>query len=184
MRALAFIALLLPLSSVGQEHPILNYFFANLQNGQVHLSWEIKGGSQCNGIQILRSTDSLGPYTEIGELAGVCGSPDFAQSYDFIDEQPVANAYNHYKIQLGVQGLSSIATIHYVQLLEGGYKVFPNPVTVDSRIFFNNPSNKTFSYDVFSVHGKKMISDTGLEGNELVLNQALPFRNVRVPAYG
>ena len=106
MKLLLSIALFLPMSLFGQEHPILNYFSANLGDNDVYLSWEIMGGGQCNGIQILRSTDSLN-YVEIGDVQGVCGSPDFAQQYDFTDESPVENSINYYRLELGVQGFSS-----------------------------------------------------------------------------
>ncbi len=146
--------------SWSQSHPILNYFTTNLSDGRVLLSWEIKGGDQCNGIKVLRSTDSL-HFTQIGDIAGICGSPDFAQPYTYTDESPTENAINYYKIELGGQGFASSSGVHYVKLLNDGYKVYPNPITQDSRLYFNNPG-QNYTFQLIDYTGKMVMSmETG-----------------------
>lgn len=154
MRLLLIILSFQMISVFGQENPILNYFSANLLNDQVYLSLEIKGGSQCNGITIFRSTDSLN-YEEIGSIPGLCGSPDFAQAYEFTDPNPVPNAHNYYKVELGSQGFSSVAEVHYVELFSEGYKVYPNPITQDSRLYLKD-RDEDYAIEFYMLNGQKV----------------------------
>ncbi len=152
-----------------QDHPILNYFTTNLSDGKVLLSWEIKGGNQCNGIKVFRSTDSLN-FSQIGDIAGICGSPDFAQGYTFVDDSPEENAVNYYKIELGGQGFASSSGVHYVKLLEDGYKVYPNPITDQSRLYFNNTSGQKHTLQVIDYSGKIVMQLDANSGNEIDLS--------------
>lgn len=134
------------------QHPILNYFNVNRTNNEVHLSWEVASGSQCDGIQIYRSSDSLN-FIEIGEIAGICGNPDFAQPYSHVDNSPVENAYNTYKLKLGTQGYSSTVTIHYIQANENGYSILPHPANTESILYFDNPNQEGFTLNVYEISG-------------------------------
>ena len=139
------------LSSAAQ-HPILNYFNINRINDEIHLSWEVASGSQCDGIQIYRASDSLN-FSQVGDISGICGNPDFAQPYSFIDNTPVTNAYNTYKLKLGTQGYSSTVTIHYIQTNESGYSILPHPANEQSVLYFNNPNQEGFTLKIYDISG-------------------------------
>src|SRR5687768_12462136 len=81
-----------------QGSPILGKFSLSESNGQVALDWQIVAGSTCNGIQIYRSTDAV-QYSQIGNIAGICGSITEAVNYFFTDTTPVKNAINYYYLE-------------------------------------------------------------------------------------
>ncbi len=86
-----------------QHNPIPGNFSLFENNGKVYLNWSIVSGSTCNGIQIYRSTDSV-MFTQVGNIPGICGSSSSAISYNFIDDNPVKNKVNYYRLELGNNG--------------------------------------------------------------------------------
>ena len=172
--ALILIVIALPLSFAQSDpgHSILNYFRINLSGDQVYLSWEISGGNTCNGINIYRSTNDT-DYVKIGDIAGVCGSLDFPQSYNFIDDDPVSNAYNYYRIELGVQGTSNSISVHYIDLENSDYVLYPNPVEENSVIYFDNPDNLSYDYRVYDMQGNLITSLVITQGSEFPVGNAV-----------
>jgi len=102
--------------------------FSALENdGYVYLSWTLRAGSTCNGIQILRSVDSL-TFTQVGEIPGVCGSNSSAQRYSFVDSFPAVNRNNYYRLELGGIGISETIIVRVIGYAESAVVVFPNPM--------------------------------------------------------
>jgi hypothetical protein len=147
-----------PLFTFGQSgdpHPIVENFILFENGGDIHVRWDIKGGSTCDGIRIQRaSNDDTLNFTQVGSIEGICGNANFAIPYEFIDENPVANATNHYRLELGAQGTSSFISLYYAQLGESGYTAFPNPITTQATIFFDNPDQKTYILVMHDMSGK------------------------------
>ncbi len=135
-----------------QEATILDNFTANEYNGKIFLRWVIASGSTCEGTKIFRSTDNLS-FTQIGEISGVCGSSSFARPYDFIDESPVNNLKNHYRLDLGNNGYSKVVSLEITDLQNGGYQVRPNPVTSQAKIYFKNKNYENHQLKLFSQSG-------------------------------
>lgn len=137
-----------------QNNPILDNFIISSNNGIVFLNWIIKSGGTCNGIQIYRSSNNSS-FKEIGTIAGICGNLSTPTSYNFIDENPVKNTINYYRLELGGNGTSQTLSIEIIDIDSEGSQVRPNPVFDDSRIYFNNNSTKDMYYlNVFDVNGK------------------------------
>jgi hypothetical protein len=84
----------LVIMNVGQgQDTILANFDVIVLSNSVELKWTIKKGNSCDGISILRSKDSL-RFNEIGTIPGICDSPDFAESFQFSNNNPIQNQTN------------------------------------------------------------------------------------------
>jgi len=134
------------------QQTILDRFQANVRNGQVFLNWTIIQGSTCNGINIMRSIDSLN-FFEIGDIEGVCGSLLEPVNYNFTDRKPFANRKNFYRLELGDVGSSKIITIEVISLNDEGFYVFPNPVDITTRIYFTNSRFQIAELKLFNING-------------------------------
>lgn len=168
MRALFFLILIfIGLTGYGQEHTILSKFTAHYTGSEVVLAWTIKGGEQCNGINIYRSTDSVN-WVKIGEIQGVCGASE-PQFYDFNDVEPELGNINYYRLSLGTQGFSSI---QYVQVIryENSYAAFPNPSN-NQMTFSVSPELGYGTLNVFSLSGDLVYQYEMFEEETLVLSK-------------
>ena len=143
--------ILISFKGIGQGNPILGSFTANENNGQILLSWNIVKGSTCNGIQIFRSTNNL-DFSEIGSIAGLCGSSSTSTFYNFTDLFPEKNKINYYKLNLGNFGPSEIVYVEIVSI-DNGYLIRPHPITDNSKLFFKNDFNRSCILTVFNMNG-------------------------------
>lgn len=144
-------------STSQQEHPILNYFNIDLISDKVYLNWEIQGGNQCNGINVFRSTDGVS-FESIGDIQGICGGSSNPESYSFIDETPISNAYNFYRIELGNQGFSSIDSVLYISLNEAGYRIMTDYNSKIITVKIDNSLNEKLTLELYHINGQKLKS--------------------------
>ncbi len=135
-----------------QETTILDNFTAVENDGKIFLRWVITSGSTCDGTKIFRSDDNIS-YTQIGEIPGVCGSSYAPKPYDFIDESPMKNQVNHYRLELGNNGFSKVVSLEITDFQNGGYQVRPNPVSNQAKIYFKNRSYDNYQLKLFSQNG-------------------------------
>ena len=153
-------------SSSGQNNTILDSFTAIEIDGTVFLKWIISSGSTCNGINIFRSDDTVG-FMQIGRIDGICGDPGSPQPYDFIDEHPLKNKVNYYRLELGTKGYSEIISIEIIDLEKNNYQVRPNPVSDQARIYFDLDENESYILTVYNIQGcmvdNRMVSHSSLE---------------------
>ena len=163
--ALSFFLLLifyaLPGKLLAQHNPVLESFTATQTNGKVFLTWVMSSGSTCNGIDILRSTDSLSFYP-IGNIAGTCGSITIPVTYQFTDDSPAKNKTNYYRLNLGGNGSSQILSIQIIDITNG-YSIRPHPVNNNALIYFPNPSNKQHQLTIYNQHAQKIKTLTTLQ---------------------
>jgi hypothetical protein len=143
-------------SLFSQTHPFLNKFIATRIGETVYLTWNIKAGSTCDGIQVFRSTDSLNFY-KIGEIPGVCGDVFESRSYTYTDFIPEKNRVNYYKIGLNENGFSQIITIDLISFNNKGYQVRPNPMVHESLIKFENSNKQWSELCVYSLNGSRVL---------------------------
>lgn len=135
-----------------QSHPILGKFSISETEGRVFLSWSIIAGSTCNGIQIYRSTDSIN-FSQIGDIAGVCGSVDFEQPYDLTDNNPVKNKVNYYRLELGNQGFSQTVSIEIIDIESSGFQIRPHPANSEAVIYFDNNTKQEQQLTLYNMNG-------------------------------
>lgn len=143
------------LSKGHTQETSLDRFTASEINGRVYLEWIISAGNTCQGIRILRSTDSIN-FIQIGDIGGVCGNINTPQGYDFTDDNPIKNKINYYRLELGGIGLSKIISVEIIDLQSGGYQVRPNPVTSKSVIHFSNPGKRPCQLNIYSISGHEI----------------------------
>jgi outer membrane protein assembly factor BamB len=146
---------LLPAS--GQESPFLSNFTATEINGNVYLHWTINTGNTCNGISIQRSTDGI-LFTEIYNIAGVCGNIFSPQTYDHTDADPIANKISYYRLDLGNVGFSETVSIEIIDIAANGYQVRPNPFRNSAVIYFDNDSRHNQLFNVYNANGQLVYS--------------------------
>lgn len=150
---LSFLSLFLA-SNFSQSHWFIDDFKGIKTNGKVILNWTIKKDNTCNGILILRSTDNS-DFEVIGRIEGICGSSDSAQDYTFVDEEPILNKTNYYKLEFGLFGKTEPSlAIKFIDLSKTGSKVYPNPFLSETNIAFVNPNKSDHRVDIFDSTGK------------------------------
>jgi len=136
-------------------HPILRYFTGSVLDDQVRLSWAIFGGSSCEGIIIQRSIDGV-VFETIGDIAGICGSPDADVPYTFTDESPLQNQINYYRLELGSQGYSTPVSVNFVLLNDQGYNLRLNSGQKSVSIVFPNTGRDIADVELFDIMGRRI----------------------------
>lgn len=132
---------------------VFTFLGAQQSSDGVLISFTIKGGVTCQGVQVMHSTDSIN-FFEVHEIPGICGSPVFDESYTYTHDSPNVNTINYYRIDLGSLGItSSIITVKYIGYNDAGYTIFPNPVNEFSKIYFTNPGHTLHQYAIVSSKG-------------------------------
>jgi len=143
----------LVLDCTAQVHPFLERFQAAEVEGMVVLSWTLKAGNTCNGVQIQRSAGSSS-FEEIGEIPGVCGSVDDDVDYIFLDSLPVLNTPNRYRLELGNEGISQVIEIQINGLRNNDYQIRPHPVSQRSVLLFKNDQRQKLTLQFTDMNGK------------------------------
>lgn len=146
------IFLLLASPVVGQED-FLEFFRVIQREDDVVLNWVISKGNTCNGIDILRSSDSLN-FTAIGQIEGICGDEEESVSYVFVDNDPLSAGRSFYRLELGAVGSSEIKGLDFIDLTDQSYVVRPNPVVNQGRVYFKPSDTQTHYMYLFDIQGK------------------------------
>ena len=153
---------LFPFSVMAQKpspHPILRSFTALKQPNGVNLQWVIKGGQQCFGIRIFRAGESL-LFDEIDHIDGVCGDTEADETYTYFDSNPLANTYNHYRLEMGSQGFTDTIQVFFEDFGTDGYLLVTEPSAGQFRVLFSNDNNRDVVLKVFDISGKLMHEET------------------------
>ena len=170
--------LLVSLSVQGQQ--FLSHFSLAEGNGKVVLNWTIDAGNTCFGIEIVRSIDGQS-FTPIGTIGGICGSIDKSISYSFVDETPVGNQTNYYKLLLGLSAESEVISIDIVDLGSAGFQIRPHPVHQDGLLVFQNSTGEKHTLSIFQMNGH-LLSEQQTQNDHFVLDLSVwpaglyPFR--------
>ena len=155
-----FIVTLAGLRLVAQEAIILDGFFGVPEAKQVQLRWVISSGQTCNGTFIERSTDTI-HWNPIGDIPGICGSSSAPVPYTFIDESPVNNTVNFYRLELGGQGYSPFIGVPYYDYTQEGFVIIPNPAHEATTLYFSTSTTEEYTVSLFDMIGKKVQQYSG-----------------------
>jgi hypothetical protein len=156
----ASILVFLSTNQVLAQSNILEKFTATQVNDKVVLSWIIEKGSTCNGIDIERADDSMN-FITIGHIDGICGDERNSKPYSFVDESPLKNSINYYRLELGSVGPSKILSISVISLGDNGYLLKPNPFLYESLLFFENFNNEQHELVLYTMEGKEILREVG-----------------------
>ena len=135
-----------------EMHPILDRYDAISANNQVQITCIISSGSTCNGINVLRSSDSLN-YSSIGNIGGVCGNSNSPITYQFTDSVPLLNIPNYYKLELGGFGFTQVVSVTIRKIKENQLQILPNPANIIANIHFENSKREKHILYLFDTSG-------------------------------
>lgn len=168
------LALLIPFGAQAQEHPYIQEYVLQEQDGGIYVSWTIEGGSTCDGLEVQRSLDSL-QFTTIHRIDGICGDPAVPRHYDLFDTDPPELTRAFYRIMLGFDGYSSVKAIRYSGLIRSDQRFFPNPVSDLAVLVLNLPRAGRVDLEIFDVHGCLVYARAGESGPQFTMDLgALP----------
>lgn len=139
-----------------QLDSILIEFTGIVSNNHIKLDWTLKGGYQCDGTIIQRSTDGIS-FENIGEIIGICGSSNKDEYYSYTDEEPVSNLVNQYRLILGNYGESRIITKSFYLFENSSVLIFPNPSKDVVNIVIDNPSRKNCLFNLYDGFGNELL---------------------------
>lgn len=145
-------------------------FSADASTSGVLLRWTIRSANTCNGTRIYRSEDGLN-FNQIGAIDGICGSPTESLSYSFVDQNPLPNKENYYRLDLVGIGFSEIIQTTYYVISSDGYLLFPNPSAESNRLIFQNPSNQLMKLESLDIFGN-IIHRNETNSNSFVIPSA------------
>jgi hypothetical protein len=154
-----------------EADPYLENFLAVQQDDDVFLRWTIKAGFTCDGTRIQWSEDGVS-FEKVGEIPGVCGSPNQSVTYDFTDTVPQYNRMNYYRLDMGILGFSSNVFVEVIRLNEEGYSLNPNPVVDISTLLFNNPDNESHEVCLVNMNGELVYNEI-TNSNKVEIDRAL-----------
>ncbi|MFN8395856.1 MAG: T9SS type A sorting domain-containing protein [Bacteroidia bacterium] len=147
------LCIMTPIGAWAQDNdPYLERFSLTRDDERVLLNWVTRPGTTCEGVDIMRSVDSTS-YEVIYHVPGICGGPDDAFSYSFLDLAPVPNRRNFYRLGLGRLGETHSYGIDVVKLDQSGYQLRPNPVTDLSTLYFDNADRQSCELRIMSMNG-------------------------------
>jgi hypothetical protein len=143
-------------SAQAQEHPYLSQFQVIPGFGEVVLNWTMNAGSTCSGTRILRgySPDDL---QVVGDVLGLCGSISEPVSYSWVDEHPPELSVLYYRLDLGLNGPSSVQRVEFDQLISSEQRFFPSPNDGSGTLLLRVPSNARVDLTVWSADGRSVL---------------------------
>lgn len=137
----------------------LDHFSLQTLPRQVQLDVTLSAGFTCNGIQILRSADSL-QFETIGLFGGVCGDSSESVSYRFIDEQPLLNQRSYYTLLLGGRIPTEILSIVVDDFGKQLFRFGPNPADAEVRLRYRNEQQQLFRVELLGLNGLPLRIET------------------------
>lgn len=145
-------------SGFSQVDELLASFSISQNENTVIINFSINGGASCDGVEIERRLESETEFTLAGGISGVCGGSKFEEHYTEVDEAPILNEKNIYRLKLGNQGYSEEKYLVVVELVND-YKIYPQPAREQIFIQFNNPNQERVSLSVYTIEGQVIISN-------------------------
>lgn len=150
---LGFVSLFFTLSSLAQNENVVSGLTASEFNGKVLLTWAIKQGYTCNGIQLLRSVDSVN-FSPIGSINGVCGSTLEEVPFEFTDLSPEKKKVNYYRLNMGGIGFSVIVGVEVIDITVNNYLLRPNPINHSTELHIQNDAHQLITINVYAENGE------------------------------
>lgn len=164
MKGLIFCLLLIHAAlSKAQEHPFLSRFELREGDGWVSIDWTMIGGNTCDGTRIMRSTDSLN-FETVGTISGLCGDIVEPVPYNFIDHTAPEMATLYYRLELGLNGYSSIKRIDLQRLSSVEHRFQPSPVNDHGELLLRVDPDQQVEIQFFDAQGGSMTTISGRGG--------------------
>jgi hypothetical protein len=163
--ALSAMAGVLHCAAQATEHPFMKSFDLVVMDGRIQVAWTMQGGSTCDGIEVQRSTNGV-DFTTIHRIDGICGDPVFDVPFGYRDDAPPELSRLHYRIDLGIEGLSSVKTVDFAQLTEARQRFFPSPMRNSATLLLNVSGSARVDLRLFDASGRQVWQHSGLVGRQ------------------
>ncbi|MFT6165716.1 MAG: hypothetical protein ACJAV5_000944 [Vicingaceae bacterium] len=150
----------------GQSERLLRFSAVPIDNDKKALvRWTMAAGSTCLDAVVERSRDNIS-YQEIYLYPGICGNEDSAQSYSWIDPNPLRISTSFYRLKLDGIEFSFVSEFNFNSNLgEDGVFLFPNPSGGVFNLEFTNPTKEKFDIFLFKPDGTLIFTDDNLSGD-------------------
>ena len=135
------------------RHPILDQFLVFESGQKVHIVATISAGFTCNGINYYRALPGQ-EFEKIGDVSGICGSPDFAVQYTFIDEAPPLNTQLRYQVDFGGFGNTETVSIEVIDFGDKRYQLRPNPLKDEGTLLLENRTGELLQVELYNMQGQ------------------------------
>jgi len=151
--------LLFPFLASGQGFPshLLDALNARQQGNGIEVSWTMSRGVICLGIDVERSVNGS-PFERVFRIGGVCGSPDWPETYRYNDEGLTETGYYEYRLLFGTIGQASVSS-PFQQVWESGVSVVPAGNGHQLRV---ETVAGRYDLDVYSLQGVLLFSERDL----------------------
>lgn len=122
----------------------------------VRVEVTLQAGFTCNGIQLLRSTDSV-QFETAALIGGVCGSSSEEVSYDFYDAQPLNGQRLYYSLLLGGRIPSEVLSVRLLDFSKTGFVMWPNPARERLQLQIDNEQEQLFELQLVDLRGSVLV---------------------------
>lgn len=146
-----------------QEHPFIARYELTELSGAVRVDWVLQGGNTCNGQEVERSTDGS-TFVAVHRILGICGDPEAAVPYEWIDASPPELSVLYYRVKLGFDGYTSVKSIFFEQLITEEQRFYPSPATGEASLLLNAPTGTPVDVEVYNLSGRSMFTQRGNSG--------------------
>lgn len=147
------------------EHPFIASFDLTVLDGRILVAWTMKGGSTCDGSEVLRSTNGV-DFTALHRIDGICGDAALDVPFSWMDEAPPELSTVFYRVKLGNEGHSSVKSVAFAQLTTGQQRFFPSPMRDEATLLLNVPASARVDLLIFDMGGRIVWEREGLVGRE------------------
>lgn len=154
MKTLIYLWMLLLSPMIWSQDDVTIAFF-NVEKvaDKIQLSWAISRGNLCYGTKILHSIDRIN-FQEIGRVDGICGDYNEYRLYEFTDRNPTKDQPNYYRLIINNVVYSEIVSLHYHDLSENNFLVYPQPINNIGNLIFDNPNHQLVEFQMHSESGR------------------------------
>jgi hypothetical protein len=156
------------------RHPKLDQFLVFESGQKVHIVATISAGFTCNGINYYRALPDQ-EFEKIGDVSGICGSPDFAVQYTFIDENPPLNQRLRYTVDFGGFGNTETVTIEVVDFSERKFQLRPNPMIHEALLLLENRTGELLTVQIYNYQGQLLLE-------QVTRARSLPLQVSTIPS--
>ena len=138
----------------------------------IALDWTIAAGNFCINMEVQRATPTT-DFERIAVFAGVCGNDEQDEPYTFSDGGPFSlDAEYSYRIWASNGTvISDTLSLNYFFLYDNQVLLGPNPMQNETKVFFNNATNSTYTLVVNDLKGKVVKVLSNDERNSISLTR-------------
>lgn len=156
-------------SHAQEEHPFIGSFDVTVLDGSIQLHWVMQGGSTCDGSEVERSTNGT-DFIPIHRIEGICGDAQFDVPFSYLDQNPPELSTLYYRIKLGFEGVSSVKTVIFDQLIDSEHRFHPSPMRDEATLLLNVTSSASVELYIFDPAGRSVYQAYDLTGREHKIN--------------